>query len=40
MISIADDWTAVEQAHLRLALAEQKDQRVDAARRAFQVRGW
>lgn len=38
VISIADDWTAVEQAHLRLALAEQKDQRVDAARRAFQVR--
>ncbi|CAM9512381.1 unnamed protein product, partial [Laminaria digitata] len=36
VISIADDWTAVEQAHLRLALAEQKDGRVDAARRAFQ----
>ena len=38
VISIADDWTAQEQAHLRLALAEQKAQRVDAARRAFQVR--
>lgn len=38
VISVADDWNAVEQAHLRLALAEQKDQRVDAARRVFQVR--
>lgn len=31
------DWTAVEQAHLRLALAEQQDKQVDAARRTFQV---
>lgn len=39
VIDVADDWNAVEQAHLRLALAEQNDKRVDAARRAFQVRG-
>lgn len=37
VIICADDWTAVEQAHLRLALAEQNDKRVDAARRVFQV---
>lgn len=37
VISIAEDWSAVEQAHLRLALAEQKAKRVEAARRAFQV---
>lgn len=39
VINIADDWNAVEQAHLRLALAEQNDKQVDAARRVFQVRG-
>lgn len=38
VIDVSDDWNAVEQAHLRLALAEQNDKRVDAARRAFQVR--
>lgn len=37
VISIAEDWSAVEQAHLRLALTEQKAKRVEAARRAFQV---
>lgn len=39
VISAADDWNAVEQAHLRLALVEQKDEKIDAARRVFQVCG-
>jgi len=38
VIGISDDWNAVEQAHLRLALAEQKLGGADGARRAFQVR--
>lgn len=38
VINVADDWNAVEQAHLRLALAEQKSKRVEVARRVFQVR--
>lgn len=37
VIAKADDWSAVEQAHLRLALAEQKDQGIQTARRVFQV---
>lgn len=37
VIDIADDWNAIEQAHLRLALAEQKRTGVDGGRRAFQV---
>lgn len=37
-VAACQDWAAVEQAHLRLALAEQQDKQVDAARRTFQVR--
>lgn len=37
VIDIADDWNAIEQAHLRLALAEQKRAGADGGRRAFQV---
>lgn len=37
VIDIADDWNAIEQAHLRLALAEQKRAGFDGGRRAFQV---
>lgn len=37
VINIADDWNAVEQAHLRLALAEQKRGGAEAGRKAFQV---
>lgn len=37
VIDIADDWNALEQAHLRLALAEQKRAGADGGRRAFQV---
>ncbi|CAM9429949.1 unnamed protein product, partial [Sphacelaria rigidula] len=36
VISRADDWSAVEQAYLRLALAEQKGEGVNTARRVFQ----
>ncbi|CAM9916975.1 unnamed protein product, partial [Hapterophycus canaliculatus] len=36
VIDMADDWNAVEQAHLRLALAEQKRCGIDGGRRAFQ----
>lgn len=37
VIGISDDWNAVEQAHLRLALAEQKLSGAEGGRRAFQV---
>lgn len=37
VIAKADDWSAVEQAHLRLALAEQRNQGIQTARRVFQV---
>ncbi|CAM9787678.1 unnamed protein product, partial [Ectocarpus fasciculatus] len=36
VIDLADDWNAVEQAHLRLALAAQKSSGVAGGRRAFQ----
>ncbi len=38
VIGISDDWNAVEQAHLRLALAEQKLSGAEGGRRAFQVK--